>query len=156
MDGGTQPGGTAAVDPAGTHVQRLFHNFLQEYRAEGDTESDEPVYVRWLRELKTAERTTLYVEFSHLLECAPAARRAAQPVCGALLRGVCLRRAAHRARRRFDDEAAHSAVEAQFYRFEPYLRKAVQARCPAAASFKAARSQARGFRSRLCALRRTS
>ena len=73
MDGGTQPGGTDAIDPAGTHVQKLFHNFLQEYRAEGDTELDEPVYVRWLRELKTAERTTLYVEFSHLLECVPGA-----------------------------------------------------------------------------------
>ena len=77
MDGGTQ-GGTVAVDPAGTQVQRLFHNFLQEYRLDGALDGgadgeDEPVYVRWLRELKTAERTTLYVDFTHLVECAPAA-----------------------------------------------------------------------------------
>ena len=77
MDG-TQPGGTTAVDPAGTAVQKLFHNFLQEYRAESDGADDEPVYVRWLRELKTAERTTLYVEFSHLLECAPRGPRFAR------------------------------------------------------------------------------
>ena len=80
MDGGTQ-GGTVAVDPAGTQVQRLFHNFLQEYRLDGALDGgadgeDEPVYVRWLRELKTAERTTLYVDFTHLVECAPAAARA--------------------------------------------------------------------------------
>ena len=91
MDGGTQ-GGTVAVDPAGTQVQRLFHNFLQEYRLDGGDGApaggeDEPVYVRWLHELKTAERTTLYVDFTHLVECAPAApardagRSARRAVC---------------------------------------------------------------------------
>ena len=89
MDGGTQ-GGTVAVDPAGTQVQRLFHNFLQEYRLDGGLDNgadgeDEPVYVRWLRELKTAERTTLYVDFTHLVECAPTLRGRGQAAARAAL-----------------------------------------------------------------------
>ena len=32
---------------------------------------------------------------------------------------------------RYDDMLAHEAVAAQFYRFEPFLRKALQARWPA-------------------------
>ena len=143
MDGGTQ-GGTVAVDPAGTQVQRLFHNFLQEYRLDGALDGgaadaeDEPVYVRWLRELKTAERTTLYVEFSHLLECAPAAARAAARAPCCLCGGLppAPRRSPPSAGRRFDDTTAHEAVEAQFYRFEPYLRKAVQARARRAQNAK--------------------
>jgi hypothetical protein len=76
----------AAADPAGVQVQRLFTNFLEEYRADNaDGQSqEEPVYVHWLRELKSSERTTLYVEFSHLLECAPAGSAAPAAAAAAL------------------------------------------------------------------------
>jgi len=62
----------AAADPAGASVQRLFSNFLEEYRDSGSPD-EEPVYVTYLGQMKAAERTTLYVEFAHLLECAPLA-----------------------------------------------------------------------------------
>jgi hypothetical protein len=117
----TQQGGGVpqVADPAGVQVQRLFTNFLEEYRADGG-DGEEAVYVRWLQELKDAERTTLYVEFNHLLECVLAPRKSQNACCS----GPSLTPRA----RRFDEALAHEAVETQFYRFEPYLRKAVQAR----------------------------
>ena len=68
--------GGAATDALGTNVQRLFLNFLDEYRDEATAGADglpssqaEPTYVKALRELKEADRSTLFVDFNHLLEC---------------------------------------------------------------------------------------
>lgn len=120
MDGG-------GVDPAGAYVQRLFANFLDEFRREEDEEEAAPFYVRALAELREAGLTTLHVSFAHLVECVAASAK--------------LQRTRSRLRElpltlfdapppRFDDPLAHEAVSAQFYRFEPFLRKAVQARRP--------------------------
>ena len=72
----SQPDVAMAPDPAGVQVQRLFTNFLEEYRADSPDglSADEPVYVRWLQQMKDADRTTLYVEFNHLVECVRAGR----------------------------------------------------------------------------------
>ena len=66
----------SATDALGTNVQRLFLNFLEEYRDEATAGADglpssqgEATYVRALRELKEADRSTLFVDFNHLLEC---------------------------------------------------------------------------------------
>jgi len=54
-------------------VQKLFLGFLQEYREEeGDgmpASQVEATYVRYLQELKDCDRTTLFVDFNHLVEC---------------------------------------------------------------------------------------
>lgn len=78
----------AAPDAAGLSVQKLFRNFLEEYRededepaaapagAAGDDEvapasaQQRPVYVVALDGLRDAGTTTLHVNFTHLVECA--------------------------------------------------------------------------------------
>jgi|APGre2960657444_1045066.scaffolds.fasta_scaffold01516_8 hypothetical protein len=79
----------------GANVQRLFLNFLEEYREDDGVDGvpssqGEPTYVRCLRELKEQDRTTLFVDFNHLLECEP------RPRC---LHACTLTRAAPQVRR---------------------------------------------------------
>ena len=54
-------------------MQKLFLGFLQEYREEeGDgmpASQVEATYVHYLQELKDCDRTTLFVDFNHLVEC---------------------------------------------------------------------------------------
>lgn len=109
---------------------QLFFNFLSEFRDEGGdglpASQVEATYVRYLHELTECDRTTLFVDFNHLVECVPAARlRACLPAAQARTTD---RASLADAPSRFDDTLAHEAVAAQFYRFEPYLRKALQVR----------------------------
>lgn len=117
MDGG-------GVDPAGAYVQRLFANFLDEFRREEDEDEAAPFYVRALAELREAGLTTLHVSFAHLVECVAESAKQEEDE-----RSLCLT-LFDALPSRFDDPLAHEAVSAQFYRFEPFLRKAVQARRP--------------------------
>lgn len=56
----------AVPDSLGLDVQRSFLNFLQTFQA-GDEESI-PDYIQAVEEMKDQDRTTLYVDFNHLLE----------------------------------------------------------------------------------------
>ncbi len=136
--------GQGVTDSLGANVQRLFLNFLEVYTPGGEDDGvegapnsqSEPTYVRALRELKEQDRTTLFVDFSHLLECAPALRGCLARAVAQRQRGAARRSAAHAFVRpgsrtrpcRFDEGLAHQAVCADSYRFEPFLRTAVQLR----------------------------
>lgn len=56
-------------DNLGLDVQRTFLNFLQTFGSDADEEAT-PDYVRAVQEMKEQDRTTLYVDYNHLLECA--------------------------------------------------------------------------------------
>lgn len=132
------------TEAQGAYVQRFFLNFLEEFRDDDTAAADglpssqgEPTYVRALRELKEADRTTLFVDFNHLVQCVPHRWPPAQQLAWrAAARGDRRRCGApsltdantHDTPPRFEDVFAHEYVCAQYYRFETFLRKAVQVR----------------------------
>lgn len=66
------------ADSLGLDVQRTFLNFLQTFAADGNEDSP-PDYLRAVEEMKDQDRTTLYVDYNHLLECARAASARSAP-----------------------------------------------------------------------------
>lgn len=76
------------ADQLGLDVQRTFLNFLQTFGSEGadGVEAATPDYVRAVHEMKEQDRTTLYVDYNHLLECVrPCTRSSCAPPRGDLI-----------------------------------------------------------------------
>ena len=99
--------GPQVVNELGLGVQRVFLNFLETFDAgDGEDGSQRSLYARMVDDMKARERTTLMVDFEHLDEYS-----------------------------RIDDrfESVRTTILQNFYEVEPYLRKAVQARCASAA-----------------------
>ncbi|MCO5554240.1 hypothetical protein L7F22_007768 [Adiantum nelumboides] len=89
------------IDSTSEQVRESFRQFLETFREEhpsgspdpdGDGNGVEPIYVEQIRALRGQERTTVYVDFTHIL--------------------------------RFDEILA-GAINEQYIRFLPYLRRAL-------------------------------
>lgn len=96
-DGDVEP----VIDSTSEQVRESFRQFLESFREEhqsgspdpdGDGNGVEPLYVEQIRSLRGQERTTVYVDFTHVL--------------------------------RFDEILA-GAINEQYIRFLPYLRRAL-------------------------------